>query len=345
MIKRLTKLDALRGFAAIYVMFYHLAGKKLQSFGYWAAPARMGPEAVMLFFLISGFAIFLSTAKMQPTVGTYFIHRARRILPIYFLGLVVGFINISVTQSGPFPWGTLVANLAMLQDVSMKPGTWFPVFAGIDPFWSLSYEWWFYWIFFLIWKLVPVTHWSMTALGLSSFGLFSYVLYPNQISLFLIYFIIWWTGAELAREYLVRRKITKAGQIPTLTRLAIFSGVSSCFFLLWHRNGFNGVGEYPFLLIRHFWAAVLFVCGGLLWQRLGWIGFDATFGKCILVAPISYGIYVFHYPICLGGHFFDIFSNLWVREMLMIVGTLSVAWCAETRLQPIINKFCSMRRL
>jgi len=57
--EKLSKLEMMRGLAALYVMFTHLAQSASQGLGprmHWLAilPFHFGQEAVMLFFLISG---------------------------------------------------------------------------------------------------------------------------------------------------------------------------------------------------------------------------------------------------------------------------------------------------
>ena len=81
---KLAKLEMMRGFAAVYVMAGHLAhhfslGLGTRADEIIAAPFGYGQEAVMLFFLISGFVIFYSTEKKKPDFKTYFSHRWKRI--------------------------------------------------------------------------------------------------------------------------------------------------------------------------------------------------------------------------------------------------------------------------
>lgn len=55
---RLEKLEAVRGFAALYVVFFHLLPQKILLFGLNIGILfRFGPEAVIVFFVLSGFVI------------------------------------------------------------------------------------------------------------------------------------------------------------------------------------------------------------------------------------------------------------------------------------------------
>ena len=76
---KLHGLECLRGFAAIYVLLGHLLLSCLQV----QHPAvrfilQFGQEAVMIFFLLSGFVIFWSL-RAETTFHQYFLQRARRI--------------------------------------------------------------------------------------------------------------------------------------------------------------------------------------------------------------------------------------------------------------------------
>jgi peptidoglycan/LPS O-acetylase OafA/YrhL len=78
-------------------------------------------------------------------------------------------------------WG----NIFMLQDMtSIKPGVRVEVFNDNGPLWSLSYEWWFYLMFYPIYSRVTARCQLALVGAISLLGLISYVLLPNQISLF-----------------------------------------------------------------------------------------------------------------------------------------------------------------
>src|SRR5690349_6415685 len=143
------KLEALRGFAAIYVVVYHVlmhvqlkvAGFDLLFF------FRFGQEAVILFFLLSGFVIKYSFERSKDkSFKSYFLKRFTRIfIPLLFV-LVLSYALQSVAAGrliNPAA-GTLMANLCMLQDVNVKPNVFFSTYMGNAPLWSLAFEWWFY---------------------------------------------------------------------------------------------------------------------------------------------------------------------------------------------------------
>ncbi|WP_143354571.1 acyltransferase family protein, partial [Erwinia amylovora] len=88
-------VQALRGIAALSVMLFHfrwnidaqIPGRGDELFGW-------GATGVDLFFLISGFVITLSVAKAPQGISgalTFLKKRALRILPAYYIILIISF--------------------------------------------------------------------------------------------------------------------------------------------------------------------------------------------------------------------------------------------------------------
>src|SRR3954449_2965516 len=110
------KLEALRGFAAIYVVIYHLLMPvKLQVAGFdLLFLFRFGQEAVILFFLLSGFVIKYSFERSKDkSFKSYFLKRFTRIyIPLIFI-LVLSYVLQSIVAGklNDPATGTLIANL------------------------------------------------------------------------------------------------------------------------------------------------------------------------------------------------------------------------------------------
>ncbi|MCX8963106.1 acyltransferase [Erwinia psidii] len=143
-------VQALRGLAALSVMLFHFRwninavspglGDKL--FGW-------GATGVDLFFLISGFVITLSAAKTPQGIGgslTFLKKRALRILPAYYIILVVTFFLSGAMST--FHYADKTANF-------ISALTFTPLFPECAPFyvddngmygirWTLNYEVMFY---------------------------------------------------------------------------------------------------------------------------------------------------------------------------------------------------------
>jgi peptidoglycan/LPS O-acetylase OafA/YrhL len=139
---RLEWLDALRGFAALCVVFNH--------FGYFI-PSRInspvynwinpGDYGVFVFFIISGYIVPASLER-RGSVRTFWVSRVFRLYPLYLLAvgaaLVLATMHIgSLRGEGADPVTSILSQLLMLSNV--LSGENLP-----NVVWSLSYEMIFY---------------------------------------------------------------------------------------------------------------------------------------------------------------------------------------------------------
>jgi peptidoglycan/LPS O-acetylase OafA/YrhL len=142
---RLQEIDVLRGLAALTVVFSHY-------FPYWSrylddfpviVPNALGHDAVKLFFVISGFVIFVTLERCR-TVLDFAVLRFSRLYPAYWMSLALATL-LGVALFGESLWlGGLVVNATMLQQ--------FLGFGHLDNvYWSLTVELAFYanaaWLF------------------------------------------------------------------------------------------------------------------------------------------------------------------------------------------------------
>jgi peptidoglycan/LPS O-acetylase OafA/YrhL len=113
--KRLAYLDALRGVAALLVVFTHLYLPligHLWLFDYLIDPGKMG---VLWFFMISGVVIPFSLKPGPEGVRRFLISRFMRLYPAYWVSLLV-FVLLLKLSNAPLPsWPQIVANLSMVQ--------------------------------------------------------------------------------------------------------------------------------------------------------------------------------------------------------------------------------------
>ncbi len=155
-------LDGLRALLAIFVVMAHCHPTIWPVWG----PQPVGTVALLthwldfgylpveVFIVLSGFCLMLPVARnggrMRGFAGTFYVHRARRILPTFYAALAVCLLLIL----GPLgkPTGThwdyclpvsgeaVVVNLLMLQDL-------FDQYKINHAFWSISIEWRLYFLF------------------------------------------------------------------------------------------------------------------------------------------------------------------------------------------------------
>jgi peptidoglycan/LPS O-acetylase OafA/YrhL len=146
---RLREIDVLRGFAAVWVMFSHYLPHWNDFLGpaLVIIPRHYGYYAVELFFVISGFVIFMTLDRCR-SVRDFAVLRFSRLYPAYWATLL--FVTaISIFAFGGKLWvGGLLANLTMFQE--------FIRFPNLDNvYWSLTVELAFYvnaaWLFALGW--------------------------------------------------------------------------------------------------------------------------------------------------------------------------------------------------
>ena len=196
---KLKKLEAARGFAALYVVAHHAAPHSFMVLGVKAGVLfRFGQEAVMLFFLLSGFVIHYSYSKTPTDPISFVSNRFLRIFVPLVPALIFSYVVVSISNGRLVDpnVATLCANLLMLQDMSsLKPGVLASPYMGNSPLWSLSYEWWFYMIYILLVTLFgDFGKRTAVVIALGIVGALLYGWCPNWIVRIAFYLSIWWSG-------------------------------------------------------------------------------------------------------------------------------------------------------
>lgn len=284
-----------------------------------------GQEAVLVFFLLSGFVIFANERDRSARPRGYYLRRLRRIYPPMLVAMAVSTALWGLGLIDPSPtWQSAFGTLFALQDISfLKPGVITDPYLGNDPLWSLSYEIFFYLIFPLVmmgWRrseratrcIVPVA--SVLAYS-------TYLAAPNHLSLVVAYFLIWWAGAMAAHLYL-GRGLQLRHAIPEFVGLLGLCAVAGVGVAVY---GFAGLGYFPFLVLRHcavvlLLFALLFTPVRTLLARLS----TPVARVAAAVAGISYGLYVVHYPVLIQT---GATHSWWVIPALIAVVLL--AWIAD----------------
>src|SRR4030095_2287642 len=88
---RIGELDALRGLAALAVMIFHYTGHYGKNVGHVDRPLlelALGNYGVQLFFMISGFVIFMTIEKTR-TAMDFVVTRFSRLYPAYWASLLI----------------------------------------------------------------------------------------------------------------------------------------------------------------------------------------------------------------------------------------------------------------
>lgn len=336
--KTFWQLEAARGAAAFYIALGHLIGDQQGIAPGVRLALSFGQEAVILFFLISGFVIHWSSAnKPELSFGDYLQARVLRIYPLLLLTLgVAGVIAYLHSSADPrFSWGTLLGNVFMLQDWGViKPGVWVEPYAGVLVLWSLSYEWWFYLLYFPIARRIPAHMQSRIIAVLCGSQALVYFWQPNQLSRYLVYFSIWWVGVELARAFMNRTSLNlRTLSLPFGTVTFVFIILAAAVLRRHAAGGVLHPGTHPMLELRHFFAAMVIMALALLWHRWNWVGFARIAKPFTLIAPWSYALYLLHEPVGLHSGWFDFVINPYLKAMVSLLLVCILAWISERYLQ------------
>jgi peptidoglycan/LPS O-acetylase OafA/YrhL len=341
--KKIRVLESVRGLAAVYVLLHHLFDLRLATPPKFAFFFRFGQEAVMLFFLLSGFVIYYSFSKQpQQTFKDYFRRRALRVFPIYLLSLLVTYAVACLNYHTWTKFDDVLSygHLFMLQDLGgVKPGVWFSS-AGNSALWSLSYEWWFYMLFFPIFRFVPENwqRWAVASLALLGFVIGQ--VFPSPLGYYLNYFIIWWTGVEVARAYVSGIKPSLLSLKTPLLLLAFFVVLQGINVFLWKaQHKPLSFGLHPFLELRHFAFSLAVLLVALCLSPSAWKNIDKVLAPFSLFAPISYALYVFHLPLCVGAKYLSFIGSPLVELFLYLAILFGAAYMAEIPMQRAINRW------
>lgn len=272
--RRLTELDALRGIGALAVVIFHYTTRFHEKFpdaphvpfGFFGGNYR-----VLLFFAISGFAIFFTLDKVR-TVPDFLLNRFSRLYPAYWVAML---LTLTVEYLGrvtalQIPSLDIVANVTMLEG--------FVFLQAVDgAYWTLTVEIAFYVSMLMLWKgpgtkrLEPVLLLWLAAKWLLAFwpGM------PERIVMLLVlrYIPFFAIGMLSYRVWAGKRSWTQ--QMPYLAAVLLTTALFDTSDLL-----LVGV-----LLIGCFWAMVEGKLGFLCVRPLLWIG------------SISYSLYLVHQNI------------------------------------------------
>jgi peptidoglycan/LPS O-acetylase OafA/YrhL len=147
------ELDALRGIAASSVVVYHFTTRYEQVFGFEDSPAFAFPAGhygVQLFFVVSGFVIFLTLSNCGHALD-FVVARFARLYPVYWAAVLTTFTVVTLfglegRERTPVE---AMVNLTMLQGfvgVSSVDGVYWTLK------WELVFYFWALLLFLLKWQ-------------------------------------------------------------------------------------------------------------------------------------------------------------------------------------------------
>lgn len=185
--QRLSALDALRGIAALGVVLFHYLPYYDQLYGHTFTPPAIldfGRYGVHLFFILSGFVIFM-TLERTRTAGWFGLARAFRLMPALWAGIAITFLMVHALgpEDRAVSFGSALLNVTLLHE--------YLEFPHVDgAYWSLVIEATFYcWITLLFYGL---KEWSRIRIALWIWVAISYA------------GVIWWKAIPDALDFLVK---------------------------------------------------------------------------------------------------------------------------------------------
>jgi peptidoglycan/LPS O-acetylase OafA/YrhL len=215
-------LDAVRFVAAVLVVLAHfLQYGVVQGTAAGFIP-DMGREAVVIFFVLSGFVIADSTERKQMSARAYIVARCARIYSVVLPVLLLAFACAAV---GAWVFHVQVPNLYQvaracvylpfhllflgeLWTLSIEP-PW------LAPYWSLGYEVWYYALFGIMVYLRGARRWIVAALVFALVGYNLWLLLP-----------VWLGGVWLHRwqqRHRMAPGLARIGWVATLALLALYN--------------------------------------------------------------------------------------------------------------------------
>lgn len=343
---RLEKLEALRGFAALYVVLFHTLPQKIYLAGINVGVFfRFGPEAVIVFFALSGFVIKYTFEKSaDKSFYYYFVRRFIRLyIPLFFI-FILGYAIKCYSEGGLVNpgWKELLGNIFMLQDViSQKPNVISAAYLGNGVLWSLSYEWWFYMLYFVLVKNIAPYKLNRCVNILVVAAAATYLVYPFIVNRLAMYFAIWWIGVRFADTYLKGEKITIKSIMPfgwVLFSITVLLGINLFIHFDYTKIYTYPLVAYPFIELRHFVFAGMVMFGAVVWQNLHWRGFDSMFGIFKHLAPCSYVIYISHHYLVVEASYLSFIHSKVIEYGLYIILMIVFSYLLEVVVYNRIRK-------
>ena len=182
-----TYLNLLRFAAAMIVLLSHFAYARYSGGGFlWVRELNLGSDAVILFFVLSGYVIAYTAERKDHALGRFLFNRATRIYTVALPALVLGFacdrLGAALAPEVYDDWWYNALPLweLLLRGLSFS-NEWYlwPQRLGSNgPYWSLSYEVIYYALFAAAFYLRGAARAGLIALGAGLAGLNILLLMP-----------------------------------------------------------------------------------------------------------------------------------------------------------------------
>jgi peptidoglycan/LPS O-acetylase OafA/YrhL len=282
--KRYEELDCLRGLAALAVVLFHFTygydfGLKIMSENKFYF--KYGNLGVQMFFLISGFVIFMTLEKTKKAKD-FLVSRFSRLYPAYWASIITTIVVTTLLsvpwQKGMFEFMQVAVNFTMFQ-------FWFKIKDVDGAYWTLAVELTFYAIMFFIFlikKIKYITWICLLWLALSVCFTAIEIPYGKYIKAILILqFAPLFVGGIVF--YLLKSKPKNV-----FLHMLVFSSLSTECYLLYQLNS----DFIVYCIVASFY--VIFYL--FIYDKLEFISNKIL----VFLGSISYSLYLIHENIGLG---------------------------------------------
>lgn len=315
--QRYSELDAIRGIAALMVVLFHYTIRYCQIYECSIEPAfsfPLGKYGIQLFFIVSGFVIFLTLDKTVYAVD-FIASRLSRLYPAYWAAVMLTFavVYIFSLPGREVSIQSALINLTMIQK-------WLRVASVDGVYWTLAVELSFYLVMFTLFI-------------------------TKQIKRINIVVIIW-LSVMIGFKYMEVNNIIQIHWAVKLLFLLDYGNLfiaGILFYKIMHKGGFSNYLLLMFTLAAEYYLhgklALLIVTGYFVVFLL----FSKGFLRILSVKPliylgtISYSLYLIHQNI--GYVIIRILdSNNMMNSISIIVVPLGVSVVIASLMQTYIEK-------
>ncbi len=317
---RIEQIDVLRGIAAIVVVLFHCGTRYNQMFpekaGWITLDVFWGYYGVHLFFIISGFVIFMTIERSRTRLD-FVVSRVSRLYPAYWAAII---LTVAFDLANPALGFTpsfwqIVVNMTMLQDFFHVP--------HVDgSYWSLTYELGFYTFMLLLFgqsllsrPAIIASFWAIASVmfhywpGLFPGGLYFIAVTHKYGHLF---------AAGISFYWLYSRGFSRTPHDLCLLLIICASPAIQ----------YVHSGQIGFLSVL---ASVILVAAATR-HKLAWIINPVT----LWLGSISYPLYLIHEHI--GWHLLTIQQSHDIDSTIALAVTLAILLAVATLLSKLIEK-------
>ncbi|HEY5728910.1 MAG TPA: acyltransferase [Anaerolineales bacterium] len=328
--KKINNIQSLRGFAVLFVVFFHLFIVENKYSGFdtlLPATLQFGTFGVDLFFVISGFVMVTVTrGKFQNIKQSlrFLYHRLTRIYPLYWIYTLMA---LAVFLVQPAWVNSSQGNqISILESFLLLPSNILPL---VQVGWTLIHEVYFYLVYFLVFLLIPE---SLLVYAIGGWGLIVVmaniaikVWNPYLSLIFSPLTIEFLSGCLLAVVY-YRREGSKFNLL-TLIGAAVLILILALVAYEYYRTSTGQVAPLDWWRVLLYGLPAWMITYCLLYaERTGFI-FHPSIAR---IGDASYSIYLSHlFTINVVGRVWAIFSvDGWFDNIFFVLITFAVVLLA-----------------